>query len=165
MGKFILFFFGIVTIIAGLALFSSSTNLENISGYFLLDINEEAIEKQSPYNRIKEDQIKVYDSLIIMHIKDSELVSLENTNSMDPLIDEDSNVIQVKPTSPEAIHLGDIISYQDNYTKNIILHRVVFIGQDQHGKFFLLKGDNVGSIDPIKVRFEQIKGILVAVVY
>jgi hypothetical protein len=45
------------------------------------------------------------------------------------------------------------------------LHRVVAIGEDKEGKFFTLMGDNVNSTDPVKVRFEQIRGIAVAVIY
>lgn len=165
MEKLILFSMSVAFIAVLLALLSGSNQLDNVSGYFLLDLYEEAIEENSPYDRIEEDQIKVYDSLIILHIEDSELVSLENTNSMDPLIDEDSNVIQIKPQNEEDIHIGDIVSYEDTFTKEIILHRVVAIGEDSKGKYFVLKGDNVNSIDPVKVRFDQIVGVVVAVVY
>tara|TARA_Y100000031_G_scaffold155939_1_gene208475 strand:+ start:130 stop:627 length:498 start_codon:yes stop_codon:yes gene_type:complete len=165
MRKFIPFLIVIALIMLLAILFYSPINIENVTGYFLLDLNEDATEKNSPYDRIKEEQIKVYDSLILIHINNSELVSLENTNSMDPLIDEESNVIQINPQSVEDIHIGDIISYQDSYTKKIILHRVVAIGEDKEGKFFTLMGDNVNSTDPVKVRFEQIRGIAVAVIY
>ena len=165
MRKIISYFFVVALVVSLLTLLSGFNDAENISGYFLLDSDYAAIEKNSPYDRIKEDQIKVYDGLIIMHINGSEMVSLENTNSMDPLIDENSNIIQIKPKSPEDIHEGDIVSYHDSYTEKIILHRVVAIGEDIEGKFFILKGDNVDSVDPVKVRFGQIKGVLVAVVY
>jgi len=99
-----------------------------------------------------------------MHINDSELITLENTNSMDPLIDEKSNVIQIKPKDEEDIHIGDIVSYEDS-NNNLILHRVVGIGEDNKGKFFMLKGDNTDSLDQIKVRFGQIKGVVVGIVY
>ena len=150
-------------VIALIGLFSSSNTIENISGYFLF--SEDSIEINSPHDRIKEEQIKVYESLIILNVNNSELVSLENTNSMDPLIDEESNIIQIKPESEEDIHIGDLVSYEDIFTKKVILHRVVDIRADSLGKFFILKGDNVNSTDLIKVRFEQIKGIVVAIVY
>lgn len=153
-----------VLMVLVLAMFSSFNTIENVSGYFLFDFDDSAIEKDSPYDRIDEEQINVYKSLIIMHIEDSELVSLENTNSMDPLIDEESNVIQIKPKSEEDIHIGDIVSYEDSF-KHLILHRVVGIGEDEKGKFFILMGDNVNFLDPAKVRFEQIRGVVVAVVY
>jgi hypothetical protein len=144
-----------------LALFSSSSTIGNVSGYFLLD---NAIEKNSPYDRVNEEQIKVYKSLIIIHINNSELVSLENTNSMDPLIDEKSNVIQIKPKSEEDIFVGDIVSYEGP-SKRLILHRVAGIGEDEQGKFFMLGGDNADSLDPVKVRFGKIKGVIVGIIY
>jgi hypothetical protein len=154
---------GIFVILLSVLLFSSNT-IENISGYFLLDVDENVIEKDSPYDRIKEEQIKVYKSLIIMHINDSELITLENTNSMDPLIDEKSNAIQVKPKDDEDIHIGDIVSYEDS-SKRLILHRVVGIGEDKNGKYYILRGDNADSLDQIKVRFGQIKGVVVGILY
>ena len=165
MGKLISYFFAVALVVSLLTLISGFNGAEKISGYFLLDLDHAAIEKSSPHDRIKEDQIKVYGSLIIMHINGSELVSLENTNSMDPLIDENSSIIQIKPKFPEDIHIGDIVSYEYGHVKKIALHRVIAVGEDSEGKFFILKGDNVDSVDPVKVRFEQIKGVLVAVLY
>jgi len=146
-----------------LALFSNIDAIENITGYVLLDLDKDAIERNSPFDRVKEDQIKVYKNLIIMHIKDSELVTLENTNSMDPLIDENSNAIQIKPKDEDDIHIGDIVSYSNS--NDTILHRVVGIGEDKEGKYYMLMGDNLDSLDQIKVRFGQIKGVVVGIIY
>lgn len=165
MGKIIPFLIIGTIIVLFIGLLYSPNTIESVSGYFLLDLDNGAIEKISPYDRVNEEQIKVYKSLIIIHINNSELVSLENTNSMDPLIDETSNVIQVKPKSAEDIHMGDIVSYKDSSTKKIILHRVVAIGEDKEGKFFTLMGDNVNSVDQNKVRFEQITGVVVGIIY
>jgi|TARA_B100000315_G_C14400972_1_gene506453 hypothetical protein len=163
MGKVVLYFGIGILIVLLLALVTSPISVDNINGYFALDLDK-ATEVNSPSDRIKEDQIKVYNSLVIMDIERSELVSLEDTNSMDPLIDEDSNILQIMPESPEDINVGDIVSYQDDFGK-VILHRVVEISEDSEGKFFVLKGDNNDSVDDSKVRFEQIKGVLVAIVY
>jgi signal peptidase I len=83
---------------------------------------------------------------------------------MDPLLDETSNAIQIAPTSPEDILVGDIISY-DSRRGDIIIHRVVNIGEDEEGIFYITKGDNVSRPDDEKVRFWQIRFITVGIIY
>ena len=165
MKRIVLFLIGMVFIASSLAVLYNSNGMESISGFLLLEQPEDIAEKSSPYDRVKEDQISVYDSLIIMHINKSEIVSLEDTNSMVPLVDKNSNAIQIKPKNPEDIHIGDIVSYQDSSSDAVIMHRVVEISEDSKGKYFVLKGDNVNSTDSAKVRFGQIKGVVVAIIY
>lgn len=88
---------------------------------------------------------------------------LANTNSMDPLMDETSNAIQIIPKSTSDIHIGDIISYETEF--GIIIHRVISVGQDKDGWYATTKGDNVRTADPIKVRFKDIKRVVIAVIY
>ena len=86
-----------------------------------------------------------------------------DTNSMDPVLDEDSNAIQIRPTSPSQIQVGDIISYSSPY--GIIIHRIVEVGSDDSGWYARVRGDNNAYSDPEKGRFEQVKSVLVAVIY
>lgn len=88
---------------------------------------------------------------------------LADTNSMDPLMDETTNAIQIVPKSPKDVHVGDIISYETEF--GIIVHRVVEIGQDEQGWYAITKGDNVPVPDPAKVRFENVRRIVIAVIY
>ena len=73
-----------------------------ISGFSLINISQEpfsisAKEIDSPYNRINEDQIEIYNNKVIINIKDPEYARFTNTNSMDPVLDETANAIEIIP--------------------------------------------------------------------
>ena len=88
-----------------------------------------------------------------------------NTNSMDPILDENSNGIEIVPQSPSEINIGDIIVYNKNEIDENVIHRVVAKGSDESGIYFLVRGDNNEKIDPVKVRFYDIKYVLIGVLY
>ncbi len=130
-----------------------------------LSLFQDGIEKDSPGDWIKEDQIKVYNDRIIIDLKNAEWASFTDTNSMDPIIDETANAIEIIPKSNDNIHIGDIISYKSDYADGTIIHRVIKIGSDEEGWYCIVKGDNNQSPDPGKIRFNQIKRVLVAIIY
>ncbi len=130
-----------------------------------LSLFQDGVEKDSPGDWIKEDQIKVYDNQIIIDLKDAEWASFTDTNSMDPVLDEKANAIEIIPKSADDIHVGDIISYKSDYADGTIIHRVIKIDSDEEGWYCIVKGDNNQSPDPGKIRFNQIKRILVAIIY
>ncbi|MBS3124335.1 hypothetical protein J4437_06945 [Candidatus Woesearchaeota archaeon] len=120
-------------------------------------------ELPSPGDWVEEKQIKVYDQQIILNVKNATWAKFTDTNSMDPFIDEKSNAIQIRPKNPEMINIGDVISYHTAY--GTIIHRVVEKGKDEEGLYFTVKGDNNRYADAVKVRFEDVVGVVVAVVY
>jgi hypothetical protein len=122
-------------------------------------------ERLSPYDWVKEEQIHVYADRIVIDLEDAEWATFTDTGSMDPIIDSGSNAIEIVPSSPEAIHLGDIVSYESKYASGTIIHRVDEIGNDQDGWYCRLKGDNLEQADPGKVRFDQIRRVVVAIIY
>jgi len=122
-------------------------------------------ERLSPSDHVKEDQIHVYKDKVVIEVADSQWASFANTNSMDPYIDESSNSIEIKPKGPSDIKEGDIISYHSSITGDLVVHRVVSRGVDENGAFYILKGDNNPTKDPEKVRFDQVHGILVGIIY
>lgn len=122
-------------------------------------------EKASPSDRIKESQIHVYNNKVTIDIKDPEWASFTDTNSMDPVLDSTANAIEIVPKTPEEINIGDIVSYESSYAAGTIIHRVVKTGYDNDGWYAIMKGDNISSSDPGKVRFNQIKRVVVAIVY
>ncbi|MBU1204380.1 MAG: hypothetical protein KKA61_02575 [Nanoarchaeota archaeon] len=130
-----------------------------------LSLFQDGIEKDSPGDWIKEDQIKVYNDRVIINLKDAEWASFTDTNSMDPIIDETANAIEIIPKSADDIHVGDIISYKSDYADGTIIHRIIKIGSDEEGWYCIVKGDNNQSPDPGKIRFNQIKRVLVAIIY
>ncbi len=121
-------------------------------------------ERDSPSDWIKEKQIEVYSDRVILDIQDAEWAAFTNTNSMDPILDENANAIQIVPKSEADIDVGDIISYI-HPTHGRIIHRVAYKGQDEQGTYFIMKGDNNQLSDPDKVRFDQIKTVTVAIIY
>lgn len=121
-------------------------------------------EQLSPADHIKEDQIRVEDDKVIITIKNARLAAFADTNSMDPLLDETSNAIQIVPRTPNDIHLGDIISY-NSIDGDIIIHRVVEIDEDEEGIFYITKGDNNSRPDDEFIRFWQVRFITVGIIY
>lgn len=120
-------------------------------------------ELSSPGDWITEEQIKVYPQRIILDVEGASWASFTNTNSMDPYFDETAHAIEVKPADPEQINVGDIISYKTVY--GILVHRVIEVGEDKDGIYYFVKGDNNRLTDPFKVRFEDVQGVVVAIIY
>ncbi len=125
---------------------------------------EKPSNKPSPKDHIKEEQIFVNSDHIELQIKDAQWTGFTDTYSMDPVLDSEANGIEIVPKSPEEISVGDVISYELS-DGSIIAHRVIGINYDSEGVYYLLKGDNNPKADDGRIRFEQVRGILVAVVY
>jgi len=122
-------------------------------------------EKASPSNWIKENQIKVYSDKVVIEMPNVQWAKFTDSNSMDPAIDSDSNALEVIPSSYEDIHVGDIISYEISEINGTIIHRVVETGFDESGWYAKTKGDNIPEQDPFKIRFENVKRIVIAIIY
>ncbi|MBS3102289.1 hypothetical protein J4458_02480 [Candidatus Woesearchaeota archaeon] len=139
---------------------------ENFGKYFLVNvIGQEPVERASPADIIKERQINVEDSQVIINVKNAKLASFADTNSMDPVLDETANAISVAPETEDSIKIGDIVSYYSKEKKAILVHRVISTGYDSNGKYFILKGDNNTEADPEKVRFSQVRRVIVMIIY
>ncbi len=126
---------------------------------------EAGVDRASPHDRIREDQIKVYSDHVLIKVDNPQWASFADTKSMDPVIDKGANAIQIVPQSKEEIHVGDIISYNSDYASGVIIHRVIHIGYDEEGWYCIAKGDNNPRQDPGKIRFSQIRRVLVAIIY
>lgn len=122
-------------------------------------------ELESPQDRIKESDVHVFSDRVILDIKRAKWRVFMDSNSMDPLIDEGTTTIEIKPESEKEIHVGDIIAYNTDEAEYTLVHRVVAIESDENGTYFITKGDNYFRNDPYKVRFSQIEGIVVGVLY
>jgi len=156
-----LLIFSIVFLIV--AIFIDGSNDPKLENPFNNLIDRISGERASPADHIKEDQIHVYGDKVVIEIDNPRWARFTDTNSMDPLIDEDSNAIQIIPESEDQIHVGDIISYESG--EGIIIHRVIEIGEDDQGKYYITKGDNTNREDPGKIRFEKIRFITVGIIY
>jgi signal peptidase I len=123
-----------------------------------------ALERTSPQDRVSEKDIQVYQDRIVINLEGAQWARFADTNSMDPVLDNGANAIQVQPASMDEIEVGDIISYRHSSGKTII-HRVIEKNVDGQGWYVIAKGDNNPLADPDKVRFEQISRVVVAIIY
>ncbi|MBW2997661.1 signal peptidase I [Candidatus Woesearchaeota archaeon] len=122
-------------------------------------------ERLSPSDHIQESQIQIYDDKVVIATEGARWAAFTDTNSMDPFLDESSNSIEIAPKSPNDIKPGDIISYRSGITGYLVVHRVISRDVDDHGVFYIVKGDNNPTQDPEKVRFEQVNGVLIGIIY
>ena len=141
-------------------MYSATSNIEQP-----LVINDTVEEQVSPSNWIKESQIKVYDDRVIIEIENAEWAKFTDTNSMDPTIDSEANAIEIIPANYEEVHIGDIISYEIPQVNGTIIHRIINTSFDDNGWYAVAKGDNLNTPDPYKIRFHNIKRIVVAIIY
>jgi len=135
----------------------------SITVFSLSDSILSSPERVSPSNWIKEEDITVKNNQVIFNVLNPTWAKFTDTNSMDPFIDEDSHAIEIIPDSPGKIQVGDVISYKTSY--GIIIHRVINKGEDNKGIYYLVQGDNNTIRDPFKVRFDEVQGVVVAVIY
>lgn len=162
----VIFIFSFVAGAISEKIFSQDTTLQENSYTTIQElpiITGYATEKLSPQDWISEDNIKVYNDKVIIYIDNPHWAKFADTNSMDPLFDQGSNAIQIKPEKPEMIIPGDIISFE--YKNSTIIHRIIETGYDNKGWFAITKGDNNPREDPVKIRFNQIKKVLIAIIY
>lgn len=124
----------------------------------------QAKEQPSPSDYIKENQIDVQGNKVILNIRGVSWSSFADTNSMDPLLDDNSNALEIVPVC-EDLRAGDIVVYNSIIYDDYIVHRIQSINFDDGGIYFRLKGDNNPALDPEKVRCDQIKYQVIGVLY
>jgi hypothetical protein len=112
----------------------------------------------APFDFIKEEQIQILEDKVIINVEGVSLSKYAATGSMLPVLNEYSNGIKIVPKSEEDIHVGDIITFEKEVNGNsiLIVHRVIEIGTDEKGTYFITKGDN-NPISDGKIRFKNIK--------
>ncbi len=151
----------VVVFLVGWMMHSSYSYLESYN--FDVPYSYYSTEKVSPGNWISEENVKVTKDKVSISIDSPRWAKFTDTNSMDPVFDTEANVIETKPQNPEQLKKGDIISYKMRF--GTVIHRIVETSEDRDGWYAITKGDNNVLEDPEKVRFEQIKGVVVAIIY
>lgn len=117
---------------------------------------------EAPGDWIKESQIHVYKNALVIDLDEASISRYAPTGSMKPVLDEDSTGIRIVPKSEQDIKVGDIVSFEQD--GQLIIHRVVEIGQDEQGTYFITKGDSNNVTDG-KVRFSQIKYVTIGILW
>lgn len=124
----------------------------------------EGTEGLSPSSYLTEDDIRIFHDKVEIDMHDARWATFKPTGSMKPVLDHTSHALQVEPTCSK-IEQGDIISYESDLVDERIIHRVIAIGNDDKGSYYITKGDNNPEKDPEKVRCHQIKRKTVAILY
>jgi hypothetical protein len=137
----------------------------NSNNQYLLESSFIPESKESPKDRIVETDIKLYNQRVMINIKDAIIAKFTDTKSMEPVITKDSNAIEIVPKDINDIGVGDIISYKSAFSDGIIIHRVVEKRIDEEGLYLRAKGDNLEYNDPEKIRFSQVRRVVVGILY
>lgn len=119
----------------------------------------------SPFDRIPESSIHVYPDKVVIDMNDVQWASYADTHSMEPVLKAGTNGLELIPESENDVYVGDIVAYSADWSDGLVVHRIISSGFDASGRYFILKGDNNSSADPGRVRFSQIKYVLVGVIY
>jgi len=130
-----------------------------------LESPEKGSERESPFDWVKDEQIRIQNNRVILNIKNAKKRWFIDSNSMDPLIDNETTTIEIKPNSPDEIKVGDIISYDVKGYDYAFVHRVAKIEKDNKKTYFITKGDNLRFNDEGKVEFKQVEGVVVGIIY
>ncbi len=119
----------------------------------------------SPQDRIDDGQVQVMNNRVVLNVNNVNKWYVLDTNSMVPIMDEGATLLTTEPISDEGIGIGDIIFFNSHSSETTIVHRVIDISSDSGGKYFITKGDSNPNEDAIKVRYSDIVGILIGIIY
>lgn len=121
--------------------------------------------KPSPYDRVSESQIHVLNDKVVIDVPNVQWAAYADTHSMEPVLKAGATGLELIPNSENDIHVGDVVAYEADWSDGLVVHRVIDSGRDESGTYFILKGDNNGSADPGRIRFSDIKYVLIGVIY
>jgi len=126
------------------------------------------VDVPSPRNIVDQKNIsydKVNKRIIIKGIEGPIwLTTVQNTNSMDPVVDYGHTCILSDDFDADDLVVGDVAVYK-KANGNQVIHRIVKISSDEDGRYFIFKGDNNFIEDVLKVRDNQIDCLLLGVIY
>jgi len=117
---------------------------------------------ETSVNWIDKKNITILDDKVVIKIVNTTLGSYTDTGSMKPVLDENSNGIEIHPENQEQINMGDIVVFRNE--NGLIAHRVIEKGVDENGIYFITQGDNNDFADG-KIRFGDIESVVVGVIW
>lgn len=118
-----------------------------------------------PMDRIKNEQIEIYDRKVVLNVEGAKWRYMIDSNSMDPLLDLGSSIITITPKTENDLKIGDIIVFKANFSEYDVVHRIINITKDANETYFITKGDNVEFQDPSKIKFEEIIEVVIGILY
>lgn len=114
-----------------------------------------------PIDYFDDSDIEIVDGGIFINISNYSL-NRHSSDSMSPILGNTSTSIMTIPLEASEVNIGDVVSFKKDGL--MIVHRVVDKGIDDEGVYFITKGDNNAHTDD-KIRFEDIKGVLIGIFY
>lgn len=122
-----------------------------------------AINISAPQKRVDLKDLAITKDAAIISVKELTPGIIAPTGSMYPLLQGDTIVLEKTPENHNELIPGDIIIFESKDTR--IIHRIIEIGWDEEGWFAITKGDSNPFEDPFKVRFEDVRGVVVGIIY
>ena len=116
-------------------------------------------------DRLNEDQIKVFSDRVVLELSGAKYAQVAPTSSMLPFLHSGSHTLEVQPESESDLSVGDVISFYVKEKQAYVVHAITEIGSDNDGWYAKTKGFNNPGEDPWTVRFNDIQGVLVGVLY
>ena len=116
----------------------------------------------APKDRISQEEDIIFKkSYVKINYDNIEHGTVLDTNSMIPTLDAGHTLLYIEPIKND-IQVGDIIAWQTETSSS--LHRLIEIGEDKKGTFYITQGDANLQKDT-KIRFENIKLVVVGIIY
>jgi signal peptidase I len=128
-------------------------------------LNDSARIEISPFSKIRKEDIRVFEDKIVIYVNKAFPVSFSDSKSMYPFINEKTLALEIMPAACEELNKGDVIGFESKTLNTTVIHRIIETGNDDEGWYAITKGDANLAIDPGKVRFGDVKGVLVGLIY
>ncbi|MEN4006639.1 MAG: signal peptidase I [Methanobacteriaceae archaeon] len=104
---------------------------------------------------MKIKEIATYIVIILVGIIVAQHMNVVVSGSMEPVLQRGDIVIV--DNNPDTAYVGDIIVYRATWSPKPVIHRIIYIGKTPEGDtFFVTKGDNNPSPDPVVVHPDQV---------
>jgi len=126
-------------------------------------LREDNITLAGPQKRVDISDVVISEDAAMINIEELTPGIIAPSGSMFPLLQKDTIVLEKAPEDFNELLPGDIIIF--TYKDTRIIHRIVSVGWDEEGWYANTKGDNNPLADPFKVRFADVKGVVVGIIY
>ncbi len=103
-------------------------------------------------------------TLTIHNLWKAYAISVQNTNSMDGLLDEKHIVFMSKDFTIDDLTKGEVIIYR-RFLEDSIIHSIAYVGEDKKGWFCICKGANCFLPDPYAIREEDVVSVMRGIIY
>ncbi|MEN4018165.1 MAG: signal peptidase I [Methanobacterium sp.] len=111
---------------------------------------------------MKIKEIATYIVIILIGVIVAQHMNVVVSGSMEPVLYRGDIVII--DNNPRTAQVGDIIVYKAAWFPQPVIHRIIYIGETPEGDtFFVTKGDNNPSPDPVAVYPDQIISKVVSI--